>query len=315
MLTRKRLVSLGVVAAFVAVFAAVGAVSRSSPTAASAGATTGTAPTAQWYWTMAVSPTDPNVLLLGTSSGAFRSSDGGKSWKAVGPAHLNATSLAVAGSSVFLGGGTIAANASPVMKNGAGRSASTGGDIVAVSSDGGATWQQLQPKGLPNATVQALAVDPTRSTVVYALLDNGRLYRSGDGAHSFTLVSSHVGIPPWALAVTGAGHLVAGDMDTGAYQSQTGKTWQRVAFTDPRGGRMVMEYAPAPGNPSHVLMTSYGVLSSSDGGKSWHVALKSDVMFGPVAWSTSASGVAYAVGFDGSVWRSADGGTTWAKVS
>ena len=78
---------------------------------------------------------------------------------------------------------------------------------------------------------------------------------------------------------------------------------------------MVMEYAVQPSDPSHVVMTSVGILQSTDGGKTWHLALKSRVMFGPVAWAPSASDVAYAVGFDRSFWRTGDGGTTWTKVS
>jgi photosystem II stability/assembly factor-like uncharacterized protein len=91
--------------------------------------------------------------------------------------------------------------------------------------------------------------------------------------------------------------------------------WQKTPFVDSRGGKMVMEYAVQPTDTAHVLMTSVGIESSSDGGKTWHLALKSNVMFGPVAWAPSASDVAYAIGFDRSFWRSGDGGKTWAKVS
>ena len=76
-----------------------------------------------------------------------------------------------------------------------------------------------------------------------------------------------------------------------------------------------MEYAVQPSDPQRVLMTSYGVELSSDGGKSWHVVLNSKVMFGPVAWSPSTPDVAYAIGWDRSVWRSTDGGKVWARTS
>jgi photosystem II stability/assembly factor-like uncharacterized protein len=62
-------------------------------------------------------------------------------------------------------------------------------------------------------------------------------------------------------------------------------------------------------------MTSRGVEESTDGGKTWHVKLKSDVMFGPVSWAPTTPDVAYAVGFDQSLWRSDDGGESWKKVS
>jgi photosystem II stability/assembly factor-like uncharacterized protein len=103
-------------------------------------------------------------------------------------------------------------------------------------------------------------------------------------------------------------------MDTGAYRSANGQTWQHAPFTDSRGGKMVMEYAVKPDDATTVLMSAFGLELSTDGGKTWHHALRSNVMFGPVAWAPSSVDVAYAVGFDGSVWRSGDGGKTWKKV-
>jgi hypothetical protein len=114
--------------------------------------------------------------------------------------------------------------------------------------------------------------------------------------------------------VTEGGHFVAGDMDTGAYASANAQSWQHTPYHDSRGGKMVMEYAVKPGDPATVLMSAFGLELSTDAGKTWHPALKSTVMFGPVAWSPTAHDVAYAVGFDGSVWRSADGGKTWTEV-
>lgn len=315
---RKRLVALGLVAAFVAVFAAIGAVSKSSPTAATATAVAGaagTAPPAGWFWTMAVSPSDPNVLVLGTNIGLYRSGDGGKTWQPTGPKGVNATSVVRAGDSIFAGGVPAAATASPVIRKGSARVAPNGHGVLTVSTDGGKTWKELHPRGLPNVSVSALAVDPAKSTTLYALLNTGRLYRSTDGAASFQLVSPKLGAPSWALAITQSGHFVAGDMDSGAFLSTNGQTWQRTPFTDPKAGKMVMEYAVQPTDTTRVLMTSFGIETSTDSGKTWHVALKSSVMFGPVAWAANKSGVAYAVGFDRTVWRSDDGGKSWKQVS
>jgi photosystem II stability/assembly factor-like uncharacterized protein len=124
-----------------------------------------------------------------------------------------------------------------------------------------------------------------------------------------------VGIPPWAIAITQGNRFVGGDMDSGAYVSTNAKAWHRTPFKDSKGGRMVMEYAVKPGDSSDVLMSSVGVLRSTDGGTTWHTALKSTTMFGPVAWAPSSGDVAYAIGFDRSLWRSEDGGKTWKQVA
>jgi photosystem II stability/assembly factor-like uncharacterized protein len=309
--TRPRFVAAAFVVAFVAAFAALGAVSKSSPTAAGVTAAA-PVPYVPWYWTMAVSPSDPNVLVLATSNGLYRSTDAAKTWRQTGPKGVNMTSVVASGSSLYAGG---VPGPNPVIRKGSGRTAPDGQGMLVASTDGGKTWRVLHPNQLPHTTIQALAVDPAHSSALYALLNNGKLYRSTDGARSFELVSSKIGAPPWALAVTEDGHFVAGDMDRGGFLSTNGKAWQRTPFTDSRGGKMVMEYAVQPTDATRVLMTSVGIEMSTDGGKTWHLALKSNVMFGPVAWAPSAADVAYAIGFDRSFWRSGDAGKTWAKVS
>jgi len=316
--TRKRVIPAAAVAAFVVVLAAIGAVSRSTPTPAPtvavqpAGAPT--VPSALWYWTMVVSTSDPNVLVLGTSSGLYRSSDGGKTWQPTGPKGVDTTSLAQTGRLIFMGGVRGASPTGPVVRKGAVRTASDGAAVLEASSDDGQTWKVLHPRGLPNAAVQALAVDPTNGSTLYGLLTTGGLYRSTDDGSTFQLASSKFGIPPWALAITKDSHFVGGDMDIGPHISANGKAWQKTAYIDARGGHMVMEYAVKPSAPARILMTSVGIEMSTDSGKTWHPALKSTVMFGPVAWAPSKPEVAYVVGFDSSVWRSDDDGKSWTKV-
>jgi photosystem II stability/assembly factor-like uncharacterized protein len=273
-------------------------------------------PFASWYWTMAVAKSSPDVLVLGTSAGLYRSTDGGTSWQAVGPTGVNATSLVQDGSTMFMAGAHIAsANATPIIRSGSGRTVADGAPVVASSTDDGATWTVLHPRGLANVAVQALAVDPSGGSSLYALLNNGALYRSTDRGASFQLVSPRLGVSPWALAITANSRFVAGDMDSGSHVSANARAWQPSPFADSAGGRMVMEYAVQPTHSTRVLMTSIGVVASSDGGKTWHVTLHSPVMFGPVAFAAGSPSDAYAVGFDRSLWRTTDAGAHWTKVT
>ena len=311
LLTRRRATAAAFVAAFVAAFAVLGAVSRSSPAAVGVTAA-GPVPYAPWYWTMLVPRSNPDVVLLATSNGVLRSVDGAKTWHPTGPQGVNVTSLVQAGNLVYMGG---VPGPNPVIRKGKGRTAPDGPAVLAVSNDDGKQFRLLQPTGLPHASVQALAVDPSDGKTLYALMNDGSLYRSVDGAHSFSLVTKRIGISPWALAITKGKNFVGGDMDTGGFASANATTWRRSPFTDARGGSMVMEYAVDPADPAQVLMTSVGIFRSTDGGKTWRLGLKSNVMFGPVAWAAPASGVAYAIGFDRSFWRTDDGGSTWTLVS
>jgi photosystem II stability/assembly factor-like uncharacterized protein len=264
---------------------------------------------------MAVAPSDPETLLLATSNGVYRSVDGGKKWKATGPKDIDATSLVQFGDSIYLGGVASPSSPAGIIRKGAIRTVPDGDAILAVTTDDGKTWRRLKPRGLPNVAIQALVVDPGNTASLYALLNTGRLYRSTDGAKSFKLVTSQLGTPPWALAITDKGQFVAGNMDTGHYVSPNGKAWQQTPYKDQEGARHVMEFAVQPGNAKRVLMTSTGVERSNDGGKSWDVVLKTDVMFGPIAWVPTESDVAFAVGFDRTLWRSDDAGETWKKVA
>ncbi len=319
-MNRRRAIILVIVVVVIGAIAGIGAISRSTGSDTTASSSTSSAvagaavPSSLWYWTMAVSPTDPNVLVVGTANGLERSTDGGKTWKPTGPKNFNATSVVQVGSALYAGGAHGTPNTSPVVKTGATRAATSGAAVFAVSTDGGQTWKVQHPAGLPNAALQAFAVDPADPQHFYAVLTSGKVYLSTNGAKSFKLSSTKIGIPPWAVTIMKGGQFAGGDMDTGPYLSPNGKTWKKTTYTDSRGTKMVMEYAVEPTDTTKVLMTSFGIEISTDSGQTWHTALKSDTMFGPIAYSSSKPDVAYAIGFDSSIWRSDDGGTSWTQV-
>ena len=323
---RRWVVVVTVIAAFVIALGAVGLVSRSTSSTAApavtvAPATTPTLPAVTWYWTMAVSPTDPNVLALGTSSGVYRSADGGKTWTQTGLKGINTTSVVQSGNSFFAAGVHSAFTAGPVVTTTKGglkeRSAPPGPAVFATSTDGGKTWQTIRPAGLPKVAVQSLSVDPSNSRTIYAITTSGEFFKSTDGARTFAIVSPKLGIPPWALAVTHGTNFVSGDMDNGSHVSANGMTWTSTPFTDGRGTDMVMDVTRSQARrpTKRVIMSSIGIQLSTDGGKTWSHALPSTVMFGPIAWASGSSGVAYAAGFDGSLWHSTDAGKTWTPAT
>ncbi len=323
--TRKRVVILAVIVAVAIAIGAVGAVSRSTSNTEACTPianpthptppTGATAPSSLWWWTMAVSPTSPSSLVLATANGLYTSSDGGKTWTATGPKSVDFTSVVQSGTKLIAGGAKTTPTTSPVVRVGLYRHVANGAAVLASSSNGGKTWTVIHPAGGPTAAVQAMASDPANSSSIYLLTNNGKLYHSSNGGTSFTLADASLGIPPWAIALTQGTQLLGGDMDGGAHQSSdSGTSWASTTYTDLACNKMVMEYAVQPGSTTKVLMTSIGIVISTDGGKHWHTALKSPTMFGPVAYAPSQSSTAYAVAFDGSIWKSTDGGQTWKPV-
>jgi photosystem II stability/assembly factor-like uncharacterized protein len=233
-----------------------------------------------------VSKADAAHLLLGTQRGLYRTTNGGLSWTRSGFGGEQVTSLAQSGRAIFAGG------------NG----------LLAVSTDGGTSWTRLHPRGLPDDQVVSLAVDPAQPAVMYLVLGSGGLYRSTDRARGFALVSRQVGPGIRSLAVGPAG-VVAGDVVNGIYVSANGHIWRRAA------GGMVMAFAVDPAQRSRMLVATFGISRSSDGGMRWESVLHSRAMFGAVAWAPSRPSLAYAVGDDGSLWRSTDGGMRWTDLT
>jgi photosystem II stability/assembly factor-like uncharacterized protein len=243
-------------------------------------------PKASDYHSLLILPPGTETLLLGTHQGLFRSTDGGRTWHTSGLAGEDAMNLVHAGSTILMGGH----------------------NVFAESSDGGRSWRHFRPAGLPSLDVHGLAADPRAPNVVYAQVAGIGLYRSTDGGFSFRLVSLDVNGAMMQVAVSPAGGLIVGDMSRGIWLSKTGHKWLHTATG------MVMGVAVDPRDARRIVATGRGIAISSDGGKSWSAALRSKVMFGPVAWASNQPGLVYAVGYDRSLWRSVNSGSTWRRV-
>src|SRR5262249_2976941 len=120
---------------------------------------------------LAVDPVTPTTVYAGTTSGLFRSADGGASWTTVNPGltYFTQSSLAV----------------DPVTPTTL-YAANHGG--VFRSADGGANWTRVgagEPH-LNDATL--LAVNPMIHTTVYAGTSRSGLYRSTDAGGNWTRI-------------------------------------------------------------------------------------------------------------------------------
>ncbi len=241
------------------------------------------------YHSLLVSPDAPSELLLGTHQGIFRSLDGGRHW-----------------ASYTLGGN----DAMNLVQPGGGQTVwMTGHDVFARSTDGGQNWQTLQPSSLPSLDLHGFAVDPKTPSTLYAAIAGIGLFRSTNTGSTFIQISKDVGGMVMALAVSPGGEILAGDMQRGLLVSSNGgKTWQRTLKAQLAG------LAIDPKNSTTILATGPGILRSTDGGKNWAQVMQIDAGAGPVAWSPLDSKVAFVVGFDRTLYRSADSGASWTAV-
>src|SRR5436190_6487882 len=240
------------------------------------------------YHSLLISPSNAHQLVLGTHYGLYASSDGGRHWHFDALSGDDAMNLArPAGKTIWLAGHL----------------------VFKKSSDGGRTWADVQPSGLPSLDIHGFAVDPRNPRTLYAAVAGQALYRSRDGGRSFALASDQVGGNVMALAVLRDGRILAGDMQQGLRESSDGgASWkQRLRV-------QVMGLAVNPSDPKRLLVSGAGIALSSDAGRSWRSVLDLADGVGPVAWSQSDPQLAYAVGLNRTFYRSADGGKTWSAV-
>jgi photosystem II stability/assembly factor-like uncharacterized protein len=276
---------VGVVAAVVGV-ALTG--SKGSGTPTKNGASELGLPNTPDYHSLMVSQTDQRSLLLGTHNGLFRSTDGGRTWASDALGGQDAMNL------VRPGGQTLWV---------------AGHMVLAKSVDGGKTWSDVRPGGLPGLDVHGFGADPRHPRTLYAAIAGRGLYRSTDGGSSFSAVSKDVGPAVMALAVMPDGRILAGDMQKGLMVSRDGgKTWALNLRAQ------LMGLALNPADPKRVLASGPGVLLSTNGGSSWKKVLDISDGSGPVAWSRTNPKIAYAVGFDRTLYRTTNSGQTWSAV-
>ena len=258
---------------------------------------------------LAVSPSDPSLLLVGTGSGnIYRSADGGATW---------------APAAKGLGRGVLAIQFSP-FKAGTVLAGTRGG--LWKSSDGGVTW--AKQASIPNTTVRSFGF--ARSLTLVGA--DGGLFSSRDGSTwspylSFAplnlsaIAVAAVNDPPKLLAGADASK---GDEALPLYVSQDGGTsWTNVKSL---GSSTMVGAAAAggipPGGSSRPLLvgTNAGAFISNDGGSTWgQISGLPTIDFNSAAFVANHAD-RYYVASDGGgtqaggVWTTSDSGQTFRSL-
>jgi hypothetical protein len=179
---------------------------------------------------------------------------------------------------------------------------------------------------LPTQAVHALAVDPTNSNRVFALVAGQGILGSNDGGQSWRLVSANPPSDTTSLTATGRSPgLFVGTADHGVFASADGSSWgnangfvngalpthtiSAIAF-DPRSGDRFVGPSGASSEGALYVATDQGLFKSIDDGSSW---TKLSFRDPAVALAATGDGSHFLLTIDpqGNVYRSSDGGVSW----
>ena len=249
------------------------------------------------FHSMAVSPSDPNLILYGHHGGVLRSTDGGLTW--------SKTSL-TGETDDAMGMGISGAEPNVVY--------AAGHDTFFKSTDGGQTWGSLTPK-LPGRDIHGMAVAPDQAGRLYANVVRYGFFRSEDGGETWTKANSG-SFPGDVIQVSASagGVVYVASVQDGVLRSDdAGATFKGTG----RLSGSVLAVASSATNPNTVYAgTDGGLFASTDGGKSWSaraVPGGGEVMVAAVNPANPLDVTVVAVQADraGHVFRSTDGGATW----
>ena len=309
---------------------------------------------------VAVAPSDPKVVWLGTGeandrnssswgNGVYRSSDGGDTWIHVGlensksiarivvhPTDPNTAWVAVAGELWF-----------PTADRG-----------LYKTTDGGKSWKAVLTAAGPDANKVGcgeVAIDPSNPNIVYAVLyarqrtpwsfsagadytsgkEAGGIFKSADGGNTWKKLEKglpgllgRIGLSVYSknskivYAVVQSGEGGTGDIDDvnsksgGVFRSDdAGETWMRMSGLNPRPFYF-SQIRVDPDNDQRVYVLGFALHVSEDGGRTWR-----EDKFGKVHPDCHALAIDprnpkhLLLGTDGGVYESYNRGSDWTHLS
>jgi photosystem II stability/assembly factor-like uncharacterized protein len=212
---------------------------------------------------VAVHPRSSGAVFAATTTGIFRTSDGGATWSRMTqglPKSYTATLIAFDPSSQRRMYAFIQADPSATV------------GMLARSTDGGTTWQVLRNGPQQNQRIYSLAVDPRARGTLYAGTSQA-VYKSTDSGTTWRRTGLAAGFV-WTLKVHPRLGSVYAGTSAGLFRSDDGgATWTRV-FQGLEGKiTFALAFSPSSAQTVYAAISDPfergGVFKSGDGGRTW----------------------------------------------
>jgi photosystem II stability/assembly factor-like uncharacterized protein len=259
---------------------------------------------------LALDPADPETIYVGTNNtqsdghGVYKTTDGGATWLPANGGEMG--SLRVLALAIDpLDPETLYAGTYERLEGQGG---------VLKTTDGGTTWTRLSSWG----TVNTLAIDPARPATVYAGPAGLGIFKTGNGGDIWQQVNDGLTVP-WVNAIaidpSRTTKLFAGTSNAVFMSARGGVTWQLSTALALFGSAAIAADPTAPGT---IYASAFGVLKSTDGGRTWTDASVGLSTLGSVTALTldpSDPLTLYAGTSLGEMFRTTDGGISWAPLN
>jgi len=216
---------------------------------------------------LAIHPSDPNILFAGTRDGAYRSLDGGGHWEPLEA--LNSLCSCVTRFTIDPYDGNI------IYAYGR-------GEGLFKSTDGGESWQRIGLDCDIHTPYSNIAFNPVDHEVIYMVDPIYGLHRSTDGGLTWTLIVDYFfGFyiatdpnNPMVLCAYGAIQESGEEARGGMIKSTDGgETWKIVGLQEQRPIPLIFSLAIDPEDPQVIYAGGDNcVYKSTDGGESWFQA-------------------------------------------
>jgi len=243
---------------------------------------------------LALDPTQPGTLYVGSDAGVLESTDAGATWRIISPGipTPEVTSITV----------------DPRHPGRAYAGLDHGGGVVKRTHG---RWHPVN-QGLTNTSVHDVAADPQHPDVLYAATDRG-LFQTTDGGRGWRRVAHLIG-GAGAVAAAAPATVYARDQGAGLWKSvDAGASWRRVGNifnTGDDNQALVID----PFDPDNVYVADrVGVLKTTDGGKTWHRAGLRHTETNAFAIDPDSADTVYA-GTETGLFKSTNAGQTWQRM-